>query len=84
VALIPENRRKFLEMLCEMREQKEFKLLTLSRISHELHMSHVTVSSMVEEFRALGFVKVYVVGRAKVVVPTEKLRELCDTLKEHQ
>jgi len=32
VALIPENRRKFLELLCMMKEQKEFKPLSLSII----------------------------------------------------
>ena len=84
VALIPENRRKFLEFMCMMKEQKEFKPLSLSMISHELRMSHITIRKIVEEFQAMGFVKVYDVGRAKVVVPTEKLKSLCDALKEHQ
>ena len=84
VALLPENRRKFLEFLCMMKEQKEFKPLSLTMISHELRMAHVTISSMVEEFQAMGLVKVYDVGKAKVVVPTEKLKTLCDALKEHQ
>ena len=35
-----------------------------------------------KEFEALGLVKVYEVGRAKVVVPTEKLKEVCDALAQ--
>ena len=30
------------------------------------------------EFEAFGFVKIYEVGRAYVVVPTEKLKTLCE------
>ena len=82
VALIPENRRKFIELLCMMKEQKEFKPLSLSMISHELRLSHLTIRKIVEEFESLGFVKIYDVGRARVVVPTERLRELCNTLKD--
>jgi len=83
LALIPENRRKFLELLCMMqREQGEFKPLSLTMISHELRVSHLTIRKIVEEFESLGFVKVYDVGKAKVVIPTEKLRALCDALKD--
>ena len=51
-------------------------------ISHELRVSHLTIRKIVEEFESLGFVKVYDVGKAKVVIPTEKLRALCDALKD--
>ena len=32
------------------------------------------------EFKAFGFVKIYEVGRAYVVVPTEKLKALCEQI----
>ena len=32
------------------------------------------------EFKAFGFVKIYEVGRAYVVVPTEKLKTLCEQM----
>ena len=83
LALIPENRRKFIEFICMMqREQKEFKPLTLSMISHELRMSHLTTRKIAYEFQSLGFVKIYDIGRAKVVVPTEKLKDVCEMLTE--
>ena len=49
-------------------------------ISHELRVSHLTIRKIVEEFESLGFVRVYDVGKAKVVVPTEKLKELCNDI----
>ena len=70
--------------MCMMKAQREFKPLSLTTISHELHMSHVTVSSIVAEFQALGFVKVYDVGRARVVVPTEKLKDICEMLQKSE
>ena len=82
VALIPENRRKFLEFMCMMKEQKEFKPLSLSMISHELRMSHLTIRKIVAEFESLGFVRIYEVGKAKVALPTEKLKDICEMLSE--
>jgi len=80
LALIPETRRKLLLFLCKHRD--EFRLRTLSRISQEVQLSFRTTEKTVKEFEALGLVKVYEVGRAKVVVPTEKLKEVCDALAQ--
>ena len=82
VALIPETRRKLLLFLCE--HCHEDRLRTILRISQEVHLAYITTKKVLKEFESFGLVKVYDVGRAKVVVPAEKLRELCDTLKEHQ
>ncbi|RLF93925.1 hypothetical protein DRN52_05825 [Thermococci archaeon] len=79
VALIPENRRKFLAFLCENDAPH-----SLSQISHELRLSHLTTRKIAEQFELLGFVKIYFIGRAKIVVPTEKLKELCEMLAEHR
>jgi len=67
-----------------MKEQKELKPLSLSMISHELRLSHLTIRKIVEEFESLGLVKVYDVGRAKVVVPTEKLKDICEMLQKSE
>ena len=80
LALLPESRRKLLLFLCEHRD--EFRLRTLSHISQEVRLSFRTTEKTVKEFEALGLVKVYEVGRAKVVVPTEKLKEVCDALAQ--
>jgi len=77
LALIPENRRKFLAFLCENDAPH-----SLSQISHELRLSHITTRKIAYEFEALGFVKIYDIGKAKVVVPTEKLKEVCNTLAQ--
>ena len=77
VALIPENRRKFLTFLCENDAPH-----SLSQISHELRLSHVTTRKIAEEFESLGFVKIYFIGRAKIVLPTEKLKDLCAKLQD--
>jgi len=75
VALIPENRRKFLAFLCENDAPH-----SLSQISHSLRLSHQTTRKIAYEFEALGFVKIYDIGRAKIVMPAEKLKELCEML----
>ena len=80
LALLPESRRKLLLFLCEHRD--EFRLRTLSRISQEVCMAYITTKKALHEFESLGFVKVYEVGRAKVVVPTEKLKDLCAKLQD--
>jgi len=79
LTLIPENRRKFIAFLCENDAPH-----SLSQISHELRLSHLTTRRIAYEFEALGFVKIYDIGRAKIVVPTEKLKELCEMLAEHR
>jgi len=80
LALIPESRRKLLLFLCEHRN--EFRPRTLSRISQEVQLAFATTVRVMKKFEALGFVKVYEVGRAKVVVPTEKLKDLCAKLQD--
>ena len=76
LTLIPENRRKFLAFLCENDAPH-----SLSQISHELRLSHLTTRKIAYEFEALGFVKIYDIGRAKVVMRTEKLKEVCNALQ---
>jgi len=80
LALIPETRRKLLLFLCEHRD--EFRLRTFSRISQEAQLAFATTVKVMGQFEALGFVKVYEVGRAKVVVPTERLKDLCANLQD--
>ena len=77
LTLIPENRRKFLAFLCENDAPH-----SLSQISHELRLSHLTTRKIAYEFEALGFVKIYDIGRAKVVMRTEKLKEVCNALAQ--
>ena len=79
IALIPENRRKFLTFLCENDAPH-----SLSQISHELRLSHITTRKIAYEFASLGFVKIYDIGRAKIVMRTEKLKEVCKMLAEHR
>ena len=76
LALIPENRRKFLAFLCENDAPH-----SLSQISHSLRLAHQTTRKITYEFVALGFVKIYDIGRAKVVMRTEKLKEVCNALQ---
>jgi len=77
LTLIPENRRKFLAFLCENDAPH-----SLSQISHELRLSHLTTRKIAYEFQSLGLVKIYDIGKAKVVVPTEKLKEVCNALAQ--
>ena len=78
LALLPETRRKLLLFLCEHRD--EDRLRTFRQISLQTQLTPITVRNAMFEFEAFGFVKVYEVGRAYVVVPTEKLKELCEML----
>jgi len=82
LALLPETRRKLLLFLCEHRN--EDKLRTLLHISQEAQLAYVTTKKVLREFESLGLVKIYVVGRgrARVVVPTEKLKDLCAKLQD--
>jgi len=80
LALVPETRRKLLLFLCEHRN--EDRLRTLLRISQEAHMAYITTKKALHEFELLGFVKIYEAGRAKVVVPTERLKDLCAKLQD--
>jgi len=75
LALIPENRRKFIAFLCENDAPH-----SLSQISHSLRISHLTTRKIAYEFQSLGFVKIYDIGRAKIVMPTEKLKEVCNDI----
>jgi len=78
LALLPETRRKLLLFLCEHRD--EDRLRTFRQISLQTQLTPITVRNAMFEFEAFGFVKVYEVGRAYVVVPTEKLKEVCEML----
>jgi len=82
LALIPETKRKLLLFLCEHRHDD--KLRTLLHISQEARMAYVTTKKVLREFESLGLVKIYVVGRgrARVVVPTEELKDLCAKLQD--
>ena len=80
VALMPETRRKLLLHLCEHRGD----LQTIKHIAEGAGLNFHTAKKIVSQFESAGLVRVYVVGRVRVVVPTEKLKTLCDTLKEHQ
>jgi len=82
LALLPETKRKLLLFLCEHRN--EDKLRTLLHISQEARIAYVTTKKVLREFESLGLVKIYVVGRgrARVVVPTEKLKDLCAKLQD--
>jgi len=87
LALIPETKRKLLLFLCEHRDElrlrsDDFRLRTIFGISEETGMAYITVRKAVREFESLGLVRVYKAGRAKVVVPTEKLKEVCDALAQ--
>jgi len=80
LALLPETRRKLLLFLCEHRD--EDRLRTFRQISLQTQLTYPTVRNAMFEFKAFGFVKIYEVGRAYVVVPTEKLKEVCDALAQ--
>ena len=82
LALIPKTRGKLLLFLCEHKD--EDKLRTLLHISQEAQLAYITTKKVLREFESLGLVKIYVVGRgrARVVVPTEKLKEVCDALAQ--
>jgi len=80
LALLPESRRKLLLFLCEHRN--EDKLRTFRQISLQTQLTYPTVRNAMFEFKAFGFVKIYEVGRAYVVVPTEKLKELCNSMEK--
>jgi len=80
LALLPETKRKLLLFLCEHRN--EDRLRTFRQISLQTRLTYPTVRNAMFEFEAFGFVKVYEVGRAYVVVPTEKLKEVCDALAQ--
>ena len=82
VALIPETRRKLLLYLCE--HCHEDRLRTILRISQEAHLAYITTKKVLREFESLGLVKVYDVGRARVVVPTEKLKDICEMLQKSE
>ena len=78
LALLPESRRKLLLFLCEHRHDD--KLRTFRQISLQTQLTYPTVRNAMFEFKAFGFVKVYEVGRAYVVVPTERLKALCEQM----
>jgi len=82
LALMPETKRKLLLFLCERRD--EDKLRTIQHISEEVKLSFHTTRKIVYEFASLGLVRVYEIGRVKIIVPTEKLKEVCEVLEVEQ
>ena len=82
MALLPETRRKLLLFLCEHKDEDE--LRTLLHISQEARIAYVTTKKVLGRFESLGLVKIYVVGRgrARVVVPTEKLKDICEVVQK--
>ena len=83
LTLLPETRKKVLRYLCELR--KEDRPRTIQHISKEAKLSFHTVKKIVlKELAPMGYVKVYEVGRVKIVVPTEKLKEVCEVLEAEQ
>ena len=79
LALLPETRRKLLQFLCK--HHHDDRLQTIQHISEEVKLSFHTTRKIVYEFASLGLVKVYEVGRVKIVVPTDKLKEVCEVLE---
>ena len=80
VALLPETRRKLLLYLCRNYEKPQ----SIKHIAEGAGLNFHTAKKIVSQFESAGLVRVYVVGRVRVVVPTEKLKALCGALKEHQ
>ena len=81
VALLSESKKKLLVFLCE--HLRDERLRAIKHIAEGAGLNFHTAKKIVSQFESAGLVRVYVVGRVRVVVPTEKLRELCDALKEH-
>ena len=54
---------------------------TIQHISKEAKLSFHTVKKIVlKELAPMGYVKVYEIGRVKIIVPTDKLKEVCNDI----
>jgi len=93
--LLDYNKRRLIRLICEnIGESKEFSalvdphkvsvntLLHLTGIARKLEISHLTASKLVKELEQQGLVEIYEVGKAKIVMPTQKLKEICKALKQ--
>jgi len=94
-ALLDERRQAIIRLICEhIRESKKCRDLTnprkigettflyLTGICKRTGMSHITVSKIVQEFQEAGLVEIYEIGRAKILMPTSVMLEICEALKE--
>ena len=92
--LLDYNKRRLIQLICEnIGESKEFSalvdphtvsmhtLLHLTGIARKLEISHLTASKLVKELEQHGLVEIYEIGKAKIVMPTGKLKEICEALK---
>ena len=83
LTLLPETRKKVLRYLCELR--KEGRVQTPWHISKEVGLSYLTTRKIIlKELVPMGYVKVYEIGRVKIIVPTDKLKEVCEVLEAEQ
>lgn len=83
LTLLPETRKKVLRYLCSCRNDN--RLRTIQHISKEAKLSFHTVKKIIlRELAPMGYVKVYEIGRVKIIVPTEKLKEVCEVLEVEQ
>jgi len=83
LTLLPETRKKVLQYLCSCRDDDRPR--TIQHISKEAKLSFSTVKKIVlGELAPMGYVKVYEIGRVKIIVPTEKLKEVCEVLEVEQ
>ena len=80
LTLLPETRKKVLRYLCSCRNDSRPR--TIQHISKEAELSFHTVKKIVlGELAPMGYVKVYEIGRVKIIVPTDKLKEVCEVLE---
>jgi len=92
--LLDYNKRRLIEMIAENIGNSETldqainprvamtSLIHLTKITRELEISAPTASRMVKEFQQAGLLTVHEVGRAKIIMPTPKMKEICEALKE--
>ena len=94
---IPPSRWRILELLCRelcdgsyksgetnIRDiiKLRFRLRTSAEISRATGLPHKTVRRIVKELEKAKLVEVQEVGKARVIVPTEEMLELCKRLRE--
>ena len=92
--LLDYKKRRIIQLICEnIGDSKEFStlvdphtvsmhtLLHLTGIARKLVISHLTASKLVKELEKQELVEVYEVGKAKIVIPTQKLKAICEALR---
>jgi len=93
--LLDENKKRLIRLICEnIGESKEFSalvnphtvsmhtLLHLTGVARKLEISHLTASKLVKELEEQGLIEIHEVGKAKIVMPLPKLKEICEALKQ--